>query len=166
MTIVVYTNSYVSVADADVYLNDVSPDWATLTLAVKERLLVGATRFLDNSPWIGSSVTDLQPLAWPREDLSYLDEKLGRIVTVTSGTLPRPVFVAVCNQALYLYAYPSLLELRSTQEFEQIKIGPIELTDSDSNLLRTIPTVPIAAVRSHLRPFLTTRSANTYWRAW
>jgi len=74
MTLVVGTNTYINLADADIYFNNRfgSATWLGMTDALKEQALVSATRLLDNySDWIGEKTEEDQALQFPRNgDLS------------------------------------------------------------------------------------------------
>jgi hypothetical protein len=165
MTITLFENSYVSVAEADAYLSPVSTLWNSATLEEQERFLIVASRELDALPWLGTSVSDTQPMAWPRQDVVYHDRKLGRIIMVPDGTLPRPVKEALFNQVQHLMAYPQLVTMSQQQDFESIKVGPIEIVDSDSNTVRSVPRIPTRSVHSLIKDFLSQGSSNVYWRA-
>jgi len=87
MAIVVGTDSFVSVADADTY-NTVhgNAGWATATEANKEIALVQATQYLTSKydgRWVGYITSISQVLPWPRSGV--LDQE-GR--TVASDAYP------------------------------------------------------------------------------
>ena len=131
MALIVGTNSYISVADADAYfatrLN--SSAWINADTATKEAALIQATRTLDALyDWDGSLADDNQSLGWPRSD-AYDCE--GR--TIDSDIIPECVANATCEEALHLLSgdvltTPSLL----TQGFKKAKLGSMEIEVADS----------------------------------
>ena len=131
MALVVGTNSYISVANADTYFSErlnVS-DWTGAVTATKEAALIQATRTLDALyTFAGDLTSDDQALAWPR---SYVYDCEGR--ELDSATIPEAVKNATCEEALHLLAgdqisTPSLL----TQGFKKAKLGSMEVEVSDS----------------------------------
>lgn len=70
-------NSYVTVEDADDYLAaniHVGPVWAGLDLEIRQKLLVWASRYLDQrAVWNGRIVSLAQPMRWPRTGVKNAD---------------------------------------------------------------------------------------------
>lgn len=69
MALVVGTNSYVTVAEADTYFGDRfgADDWLALTEEVKEQLLISAMPLLETyCDWSGEKTDDEQVLEFPR----------------------------------------------------------------------------------------------------
>jgi uncharacterized protein YbdZ (MbtH family) len=64
------SNSYVSVADADIYATDRNKtDWIALTNEQKQFSLINSTDYIDkNYDWIGDKNTREQALKWPRSN--------------------------------------------------------------------------------------------------
>jgi hypothetical protein len=166
MTIVLFDNSYVTLEEADDYLDSRSARWVSATEEQKERALVQATSLLDELPWLGQSLTADQPLAWPRSRFSYYDPSFVRVLETTESDVPRRVKTAVFNQALHLVTYPELFEASEVQSYERIKVGPIELEDRDTDSQRSVPTMPYRTVKKIVAPLIDPRYATrTWWRA-
>lgn len=167
MALVLNTNSYVTVADADAYFDTRidSAEWTALTTEVKEQALVTATQLVDDHAWIGSAVSSTQALAWPRSNAIYYDDRLGLQVTVAEDEVPLRVKVAVYEQALHLVNNEDLLA-GTTQTFESISVGSISLTDSNSDVTRT--SIKPSVVMKPIRPLIrrgSTGIGGTWWRA-
>ena len=62
-------NSYVTVADADAYLDARlnASEWTTATADTRARALVEAQAELQTLAWVGTRTDAVQALAWPRE---------------------------------------------------------------------------------------------------
>lgn len=166
MALIVGTNSYEAVADADEYFatRSASEDWSTASVEVKESALITATAIVDENPWIGSAVSPSQALAWPRTGAVYSDMKLGLVVTVDSDEVPTRVLIAVREQALHLIQNgPAIMGGSVEQIFESITVGPISLSDSNSK--RSTPKTP-PTVKNMIKPLLRSSSVAGLWRAW
>lgn len=85
MALIVLTDSYISVANSDIYLsaNYISTDakliaWNALSDANKEVLLRKATQIIDRLPFVGTKSTTTQLLEFPRSlytnNLDYYDD--------------------------------------------------------------------------------------------
>lgn len=126
------SNSYVSVADADAYfdarLN--SSKFTGDSTDNKERALIQATRWLDRqASFEGEKASSGQALKWPRiwatdEDGEEYD----------SATIPAIIEDATCELALYLLNLGSTDPLMNTglEQFEEAKVGPMDVTTRDS----------------------------------
>lgn len=102
-------NTFVSVADADAYLNTRlnASAWNSETDAdQKARALIEATRELNLLHYIGSRVTTTQALAWPRQYARDPDKPdiiyVGNIALMyfDSATVPQRIKDATCELAL------------------------------------------------------------------
>ena len=167
MALVLNTNSYVEIADADTYFDTRidSANWFGSTDEIKEQALVTATQLVDDHAWIGSAVSSSQALAWPRKNAIYVDDRLGLQVTVAQNEIPSRVKTAVYEQALHLINNEDLLA-GTTQTFESISVGSISLTDSNSDVTRT--SIKPSVVMRPLRPLMrrgTTGQGSGWWRA-
>ena len=167
MALVLNTNSYVEIADADTYFETRidSANWFDATDEIKEQALVTATQLVDDHAWIGSAVSSSQALAWPRKNAIYVDDRLGLQVTVAQNEIPSRVKTAVYEQALHLINNEDLLA-GTTQTFESISVGSISLTDSNSDVTRT--SIKPSVVMRPLRPLMrrgTTGQGSGWWRA-
>lgn len=132
MAIVLGTNSFVTVAEAEDYFATVldSSGWDALDEAGKEAALISATRLIDNRSWIGTAVSSSQSLGWPRSGATYFDARLGLTVSPTNDEIPNKVKAATFEQALHLITNQDALQA-SGQVFESITVGPISLSDSN-----------------------------------
>lgn len=167
MALVLNTNSYVEIADADDYLETRidSANWFDADDEIKEQALVTATLLIDDNSWIGSAVSSSQALAWPRKNATYIDNRLGLSVTFTQTEIPSRVKVAVYEQALHLIDNEDLL-MGTTQTFESISVGSISISDSNGDVTRT-PIKSTQATKS-IRPLLVKGSLGQgagWWRA-
>lgn len=153
MALVLNTNSYVEIADADTYLESRidSANWTNSGDEVREQALVTASLLVDDNVWIGSAVSSSQALAWPRKNAIYYDDRLGRQITFLVTDIPSRVKVAVYEQALHLVNNEDLME-GTTQTFESISVGSISISDSNNDVTRT-PIKSVQASKS-IRPLL------------
>jgi hypothetical protein len=167
MALVLNTNSYVSTADADTYLETRidSANWFAADDNIKEQALVTASLLIDDNPWIGSAVSSSQALAWPRKNAIYNDSRLGMSVTIADDEVPSRVKVAIYEQALHLVDNEDLL-MGTTQTFESISVGSISISDSNGDVTRT-PIKSTQATKS-IKPLLVKGSVGQgagWWRA-
>jgi hypothetical protein len=111
MALVLNTNSYVTVTEAESYFETRIDDekWSSASDSLKNESLVTATQIIDNNPWIGSAVSSSQALAWPRKNAMYYDPRMGFDVTFTNTEVPSLVKIAVYEQALHLLNNEDLL---------------------------------------------------------
>jgi len=164
MALVLGTNTYVTMAEADAYF-DTRIDagaWINADADDHESALVTATLLLDENQFIGVAVSSTQSLAWPRKDAIYFDPKLGMEKSVTTDTYPKRVKVATFEMALHLLTNENLLD-NKTQTFERIKVGSIEIEDSTKDVLK-IPVLPLR-IKKLLSPLLVNGSGKQWWRA-
>ena len=100
MALVVGTNSYASLADADTYFEDSirGTAWLVFTVAQRSAGLVEATRVFERMKWLGKKTISTQALAYPRDDLKGLE---GETVTGAESLL-------TASEALYEYAFAIL----------------------------------------------------------
>jgi len=167
MALVLNTNSYVTVSDADTYMENRidSANWFTASDEIKEQALITATSLIDDQKWIGYAVSPSQALAWPRKNAIYADDKLGLQVTVPEDEVPNRVKNAVYEQALHLIDNEDLLTL-TKQTFESISIGSISISDSNNDVTR-VPIKTSMAMR-FIRPLIQKGSSGvgaSWWRA-
>src|SRR5210317_143211 len=104
MALVLNTNSYVTIAEADAYFETRidSAEWESSTDDIKEQALVTATQLIDDRHWIGLAVSPSQALAWPRKEAIYYDPRMGQDITIAENEVPTKVKIAVYEQALHL----------------------------------------------------------------
>jgi len=167
MALVLNTNSYVLIADADTYFETRidSANWVDAEDEIKEQALVTATALIDDNSWIGSAVSSSQALAWPRKNAIYNDDRLGLQVTIADSEIPSRVKTAVYEQALHLVNNEDVL-MGQTQTFESISVGSISLSDSNGDTTRT-PIKPSTALKP-IRPLIRKGSMGQgagWWRA-
>lgn len=167
MALVLNTNSYVTIANADSYFDTRidSAEWENADDDVKEQALVTATQLVDNHHWIGKAVSSSQALAWPRKEAKYYDPRMGQEISIADDAVPSQVKVAVYEQALHLINNEDLLT-ETTQTFESISIGNISIADSNNDVAR-ISQKP-SVVMKQIRPLI--RKGNSglggsWWRA-
>lgn len=100
MTIVVGTDTYLSVSDADSYWsNRGNTDWSAATTAQKEAALREATQYVDGAfNFIGHQILE-NVLAWPRNDV-IIEQGNFAGKTYDSLTIPPQVKNAVAELAL------------------------------------------------------------------
>jgi len=167
MALVLNTNSYVTVTEAESYFETRIDDekWSSASDSLKDDALVTATQIIDNNPWIGSAVSSSQALAWPRKNAMYYDPRLGFDVTFTTTEIPYLVKIAVYEQALHLLNNEDLLA-QTTQTYESISIGSISLSDSNNDVTRI--SITPSFVLKPLKPLIRRGSQGTgsgWWRA-
>jgi hypothetical protein len=167
MALVLNTNSYVLIADADTYFETRidSANWVAATDEIKEQALVTATALIDDNSWIGSAVSSSQALAWPRKNAIYNDDRLGIQITIADSEIPSRVKTAVYEQALHLIDNEDVL-MGQSQTFESISVGSISLSDSNGDTTRT-PMKPSTALKP-IRPLIRKGSMGQgagWWRA-
>ena len=100
MTLVVGTDTYLSVADADTYWsNRNNADWAAADNADKEKALRESTQYLDSAyNFIGTQIIT-NVLAWPRYDVFICDGNFAGL-SYDSTTIPPQIKAAVAELAL------------------------------------------------------------------
>lgn len=167
MALVLNTNSFVSIDDADVYFETRidSKSWDDASDELKEDALVTATQIVDDHPWIGSAVSSSQALAWPRKNATYYDDRMGQEIKLSESVTPDSVKVAVYEQSLHLLNNEDLLA-GTVQTFESISVGSISISDSNNDVVRT--SIKPNSVMKHIKPLLrrgSTNYSNTWWRA-
>lgn len=157
MALVKGTNSYVTVEEAVTYFDD-RLDVAAWTNAPEDQRrqsLITATMLLDDLEWSGVAVSDSQSLAFPRIG-NYFDPKIGTIVELPATT-PKIIQRATFEVAYHLLNNDGLLD--DTGTVKQIDIGNITLSD-----IRNASRIPGHVTRM-IRPLLTNRGSNSWWRA-
>ena len=140
--------SYVSVADADVYHSKrLNTAWAALNEATKEGLLIKATEYMVGQyreRWKGQRRTSTQSLDWPRYDVELDD------VCAYLGSDIVPVEVQNACAALALQANSGDLAPALKRTVKEKVIGPIKTVYADG----APEVVRYRAVDLMLKPFL------------
>jgi len=167
MALVLNTNSYVTIADADTYFETRidAAEWDSSNDETKEQALVTATQLIDERHWIGAAVSSSQALAWPSKNAIYYDPRMGQQITVANNEVPSQVKIAVYEQALHLVQNEDLLA-QKIQTFESISVGSISLSDSNNDVTKTSIT-PSIIIRP-LRPLIRRDGigmGGSWWRA-
>lgn len=136
-------NSYISIADADVYFGTrlYSDDWTGATELVKEAALLHATMLIDNYvKWLGVKSDSDQSLAWPRVGI-YENQNVDGVVTQVElvDTVPEKVVRAQLEQALYLIGQ-NPTSVPDTAGFSELSIsGAISFKVDKSSQIKLIP---------------------------
>jgi hypothetical protein len=153
MTITVGVNSYVSVADADIYFDQrlYADDWVSVSTGDQEKALIMARRVIDQQQFTGERTSANQLLAWPRTGIASVD----------SSEVPQDVVDAQCELALAfirsdLTLNDDLRGVRSSRE----QIGALvkETVYDGRAPVRTLPDAVMAILRPY---FAAAESANS-----
>jgi hypothetical protein len=136
-------NSYALVAEADAYYVDMfnRPLWASSSNANKEAALVTASRMLDYyTDWVGTPVTDVQAMGWPR------DSAYNQVGTLYSNTaIPMPVKFAVYELAYYILENGGLSFAQ--QVIDEVRVSSINVKFSENGVIAGIPDYIMSLVR-------------------
>ncbi len=158
MALVKGTNSYATVAEAELYFVDRInvATWTAADETVKAQALTTATSMLDNLDWSGVAVNSTQSLAFPRNS-EYFDPRLG-ISVISNDITPNRIVLATIELAYHLINNSDLLD--STGGVHSLNIGGVSL-----DTIRTAPKLPMT-VKKLIRPLLlNTTAVNTWWRS-
>jgi hypothetical protein len=119
-----FSNAYISTAVADAILSDAlgTEAWTGAALATKERALVSATARLDQETYKGLQSSTSQALAWPR--VAVFRER----VPIPFDQIPREIQRATAILAHRLLVDPALLEPTGLEGFQNVKVGPLDVT--------------------------------------
>jgi len=158
MALVKGTNSYATLAEAELYFLDridVSA-WTAADDTRKSQALITATGMLDLLSWSGGAVSESQPLAFPRDSF-YFDPRIG--VSVSSSiTTPTRIINATFELAYHLINNEGLLD--NTGLIKDLNVGGITLST-----IRPASKMPLM-VKRLIRPLLQQSNAmNSWWRA-
>lgn len=157
MALVKDTNSYVTLAEAELYFADrIDADaWDTGTDAQKNKALVTAALYLNDVKWTGTAVSDSQPLAFPR-DGSYFDPRVGTAVILSVAAVPERIIKATYELAYHLLNNDGLLD--STGDVDELAVGSIKL-----KRVRAPDGIPPAVTRI-IRPLMVSGGSRSWWR--
>lgn len=157
-------NSYVSVADADLYFANhpfFYDTWQDLGVLDKERLLITATSDLDTFfNWNGYPSYREQVLGWPRSNVLPPNNQLGyqsaspyqtrtydaRNYYLSNVLIPENVKKATCEMAVYL-SKGDPFKQQSSRGLESLKIDVIELHFDKSITPLPLPAPALALLR-------------------
>lgn len=121
MPIIVGTNSYVTIAEADAYLVDSARAgaWAFLSPQQKTAALITATRVMETITWQGQKTNPAQALAWPRAGVI---DRYGN--AVDSSVVPTDVKNGQIELAFEVSQDPTLVTKESSgSNIESVKAG-------------------------------------------
>lgn len=161
-SIVQGAESYVSVDNADIYLNARGMgNWSILTVDQKEQALRRATDFMlgrYRGQWKGSKVKYEQDLDWPRVGVTPDDAQTpfslqvgygyGYMYVIPYTSVPKEVKNACCELALRAASGPLLEDIQ--QRVIQETVGPIT-TKYDPNSPQYVQYAQVDAI---LKPLL------------
>ena len=136
-------NSYVSIADADVFFSQSVSNaaWPT-SEPKKEAALVEATRILDSQfDWIGQIANPVQALRWPRLDAYDMDGRM-----IASTVIPKLIKEATCNLAYFLIQNGGLNQTQS--DLKGLKLGPIDLKFNEGQSVIGVPKYIVKSLQS------------------
>lgn len=123
-------NSYVTLAEADAYFQTVPHDehW-TGSDDAKNRVLITATRYLDNFEYYGTRCTTTQALKWPRKDYKVDG------VEIKCTFIPEQVKNATFELAhVLLYKGEALVGTTGTQgTYDQVELGDLKVKFKESS---------------------------------
>jgi len=161
MALVKGTNSYVTVAEANAYFEDRigAEQWAAAPAGVREKALVTATGQLDELQWLGTAVSESQPLAFPRNG-SYFESRLGLQVELDPAQTPSRIVTATYELALHLLSNTDVLS--SAGDIKNLTVGSIKLEG-----LNSVPTMP-STVKRLYKSLINANgggSGGAWWRA-
>lgn len=138
MAIVVGTNSYASVAEADTYWAERgNATWTADTTDNKEIALIKATDYIEQTfVFIGDKATSIQRLSWPRVN-AYVDRYL-----LESTNIPERIKEAAIQLAETYRAGAVALEdiVTETSSVQKEKVGPIEVQYFNNRPTNPVPT--------------------------
>jgi hypothetical protein len=149
------TNSYVDLAEADIYFQDRLDvaAWDEAPEIEKEKALVTSTTYLNSLEWVGYIEDSLQALAFPRQGY-YYDPKYGREVTL-DGEIPDRIIIAQMELAYHFLNNDGLLD--DTGKVVNLEVASIKLEE-----IQNAPKIP-SFVRNLLKPLLL--NSRQWWRA-
>ena len=123
-------NSYVTLAEANAYFETVPHDehW-TGSDDKKNRVLITATRYLDNFEYYGTRCSTTQALKWPRKDYKVDGVKIDETY------IPQPIKNATFELAHSLLEKgEALVGTTGTQgTYEQVELGDLKVKFKDSS---------------------------------
>lgn len=136
-TIVPNANSFVTVAEADEYLQaniHVWPVWSDLSEESKEALLIWATRYLDQRAiWKGRKTNNTSALRWPRTGVKDADGEW-----IGDFTIPPQLKQATIEMARYLIESDRSTD-RPQDGLSRLKVDVIELVFNQDYRLPEVP---------------------------
>ena len=158
MALVKGTNSYATVAEADVHFEDRLDvaAWHDADDDEKGQALMTGTSILEYMDWTGVVVSETQNLAFPRVG-SYFDPRLGMQVAFDSTETPNRIILATYELAHHFLNNDGLLD--QTGRVRNLTVGSIVLHKIEA------PAKIPANVDRLIKPLLVNAGANLWWRA-
>jgi hypothetical protein len=170
MALVVGTNSYVTLAEAEAYFADRVnvAAWDEADSLVKEQSLITAAKQLNLTRWVGSIADKAQTLAFPRIG-SYFEPLFNEVVKMDGTTVPNRITTANMEQAYHLLNNDGVLD--SSGSPDRIKVDVIELEGLQSGA-SAVPVMS-STVSGLIEPltyasassYMGGRPAGAWWRA-
>jgi len=167
MALTVGTNSFISVADADIYFSNRldSTKWDDADTATKEQALIQATTILNPNNWIGYVEDTTQELAFPRIG-EYYEPVYGQYIPMID--IPKRVRNATCENALHQITHEGVLNSGSGSELDKIVVGSITLEGKLGGSTGDVSDTPEYA-DDLILPLIDNSSnpqaSNIWWRA-
>lgn len=163
MALVINTDTYISAADADIYLaaNYITTDakyivWSALTSANKEVLLRKAAQIIDRQPLTGYKYLTTQTMQFPRYTYSeyndndkYLHPLLRKNGFYSDDTVPEAVKNAQCEIAISLAQGTNERAEMQRQGVKSFSIGNLSETFTGNQ-----NSVPSHEAKQLLAPFI------------
>lgn len=158
MALMKNSNSFVSLAEAELYFADrLDVDaWTSANDTQKSQALVTATTMLCCMEWTGVAVSESQNLAFPRTGY-YFDPKLGMETSLQSVSSYMRLSFATYELAYHLLNNDGLLD--DAGEVEDLEVGNILLKKLSA------PNKMPSIVMRKIRPMLANQGSKMWWRA-
>lgn len=157
MALVKGTNSYATVEEAESYFADRLDvaAWVEADATQRAQSLVTATGILDDQAWIGTAITETQPLAFPRSG-TYYDPRIGAPISMEEST-PLRIVKACFELAYHLLNNDGLMD--DTGSMTNLSVSSINLSAI------TAPNLIPATVKRLIQPLKVNAGSNSWWRA-
>lgn len=149
------SNSYLTLVAAGAYfLGRLSvDDWDAADEHEQEAALIMATARLDLESYVGSPVSYLQRLQWPRYG-AYTRNG----ASIASTAIPQDILDATCELALLILADPAIVGGDSgLADFQNLRLGSLDVTPRinansglPSQVLRLIASFRVGGYQAHV----------------
>ncbi|EPY00607.1 DnaT-like ssDNA-binding protein [Magnetospirillum fulvum] len=153
MALILATDTFVSVEDADAYFAGrlYASTWEDADTEDREKALRMAAGILDREAYLGAITSTTQALSWPRQGVYDAE---GRAIGNT--TIPSAIQAAQCELALRLLS-EDLTEDDSNKGVQAIQAGSVRLEYDGCAPAKTLPDT----VRALLKPFLKSEDGSS-----
>ena len=131
------TNGYASLEEVDTSLaeNIHADNWFSLSEGDRERMIVFASKFLDDrTRWSGAKTVETSPMRWPRSGITDRD---GR--TIGDNEIPEQLKRTVAYIARYYVAQDRTIE-RDQDGLDSLVVDVIELEFREGYSLSSVPS--------------------------